>query len=117
MPKLRPWPLSSLFAVIVATGQQSPELPRVSRVTAQCWGHIYYGGNCSSIDFRNVTNVYSTWYAFMALNKATGVAQCWGLSTRGGDCAGFNFQGVTDVYSTWWAFMALNRNSGVAQCW
>jgi len=64
-----------------------------------------------------IIDVYSTYEAFVALNKNTGNAQCWGSSTYGGACGDVNFAGVTDVYSNGLAFMALNKNTGRAQCW
>jgi len=64
-----------------------------------------------------VTDVYSTGFAFMALDKTTGWYQCWGDPAYGGSCAFANFQGVTDVYSTEKAFMALDKTTGNALCW
>merc|ERR1712084_19422 len=76
---------------------------------AQCWGNNMYGGSCTGMDFRGVTDVYSTEAAFMALNKVTGAAQCWGNNMYGGSCTSMDFQGVTDVYSNRGAFVALCR--------
>merc|ERR1712039_805503 len=75
---------------------------------AHCWGHPEYGGSCrncwghwnsnsggrcSSMDFSGVTDVYSTTYSFMALNKNTGAAQCWGHPEYGGSCSSMDFSG------------------------
>jgi len=58
--------------------------------------------------------VYSSDFAFLALDRNTGKGQCWGY---GGNCDSVDFTGVTDVYSNGWAFFALDRNSGKGQCW
>eukprot|EP00931_Biecheleriopsis_adriatica_P032242 TRINITY_DN18831_c0_g1_i1.p1 TRINITY_DN18831_c0_g1~~TRINITY_DN18831_c0_g1_i1.p1 ORF type:complete len:300 (-),score=44.74 TRINITY_DN18831_c0_g1_i1:107-949(-) len=91
----------------------------------RCCGNPANGGNCSFVDFSNfsgISDVYSTGYAFMVLNKTTGAARCWGDSDGdfldfGGNCSGMDFSGVTDVYSNTYAFMALNKDTGAAQCW
>merc|ERR1719401_2846956 len=89
----------------------------LSNGNANCWGDEFSGGNCSGISFAGVTDVYSTRYAFMALNKNTGEAQCWGDEFSGGKCSGVDFAGITDVYSTGSAFMALNEHDDGARCW
>jgi len=51
------------------------------------------------MDFSGVTDVYTTWYAFMALNKKTGAAQCWGDASAG-SCSGIGRSSSTPTRSS-----------------
>lgn len=92
--------------------------------TAHCWGDATYGGVCNSLDFSDVTDVYSTWYAFAAVKSAVGFGSvktwsvmCWGASGFGGNCGSITLGGKARIYSTGQAFMALEISSGAAKCW
>ena len=58
-----------------------------------------YGGECSGVDFTGVTDVFSSTYVFLALNRDACTGHCWGYDTYGGECSGVDFTGVTDVFS------------------
>ena len=61
-----------------------------------------------------ITEIYSTNFAFMALDKVNGKGFCWGVANNGGECSHLDFKGVTDVYSTNFAFFALKRSTGTS---
>jgi len=85
-------------------------------VKAVCWGGGP-AGNCEGINFDSVTDIYSTRYAFLALNRNSGEAQCWGDPARGGNCVDLNLLGMADVFRSWGMFLAVNFTSGKAKCW
>ncbi len=79
------------------------------------WGDYAYGGDCSSIDFTGVTDIFSNMAAVVAL-KDLGQAVCWGYSLDCGDCSSIDFTGVTGIFGTERASVARKKDLGPAGC-
>eukprot|EP00927_Polykrikos_kofoidii_P034447 TRINITY_DN29239_c0_g1_i1.p1 TRINITY_DN29239_c0_g1~~TRINITY_DN29239_c0_g1_i1.p1 ORF type:complete len:943 (+),score=157.75 TRINITY_DN29239_c0_g1_i1:176-3004(+) len=103
----------TVFCGIIACGMTSAAGSRAGR----CWGNMFRGGNCTSVDFQGASAVYSTSSAFMVLTKNTASGQCWGSDTYADQCANQDFTGVTKIFSNAYSFFALDTNSGRGQCW
>merc|ERR1712232_1004326 len=80
-------------------------------------GYDAEGGNCTNLDFKSTTSVYSTSRAFAAFDASRGVVQCWGSPDFGGDCSDFRLHESAVLYSNDGAFVALDVQNGTAICW
>jgi len=83
--------------------------------TGFCVGRDNEGGDCSTVDFTGMTEVYQlAWNGFIAFNKNEGKGACWPSAF---DCSSVDFSGTTNIHATEGAFLALNKDAGTGTCW
>jgi hypothetical protein len=77
--------------------------------TGVCWGDPVVGGDCSGVNFENVTGeIVGNYLGFVALEGFEGTAECWGDV----DCSSLSFVGVEKIIAGYANFLAVEPIHG-----